>query len=170
LSATKSPISANFFHQGSTSSSTTVSISNLDVQGSLALDVQTMKSYSYWILTIADTQVVLPYLISDCPMAWGLKDKVMDVGSYWMFFIASDPIILRGFLLVACRHLSLVGLQDEYTQLATHYNLYYLQTLRRYIQSDDISLRREAVAITTVLALDEVSCQSALYRKGCTRY
>jgi hypothetical protein len=103
-------------------------------------------------------------------MAWGLKDKVMDVGSYWMFFIASDPIILRGFLLVACRHLSLVGLQDEYTQLATHYSLYYLQTLRRYIQSDDISLRREAVAITTILALDEVSCQSALYRKGCTRY
>ncbi|WZH45440.1 uncharacterized protein QYS62_006499 [Fusarium acuminatum] len=104
------------------------------------------------------TQVVLPYLVSDCPLAWGLKDKVMDVGSYWMFFNASDPIILRGFLLVSCRHLSLVGLQDEYTQLAMRYKLYYLQTLRGYILSDDISVRRKAVAITTVLALDEMAC------------
>lgn len=129
-----------------------------------------MKSDRYWILTLADTQVVLPYLISDCPLAWGLKDKVMDVGSYWMFFNASDPMMLRGFLLVACRHLSLVGLQDEYTQLAMRYKLYYLQTLRGYILSNDISVRRKAVAITTVLALDEVSCQSALYQKVYTRY
>ncbi|KAH6963131.1 hypothetical protein DER45DRAFT_552516 [Fusarium avenaceum] len=104
------------------------------------------------------TQVVLPFLISDCAMAWGLKDKVMDVGSYWMFFNSSDPIILRGSLLVACRHLSLVGLQDEYAQLATRYKLYYLQTLRRYILSNDLSSRRKAVAITTVLALDETAC------------
>ncbi|KAM0250800.1 hypothetical protein ACHAP5_002017 [Fusarium lateritium] len=101
------------------------------------------------------SKVVLPDLVNDCPMASGFKDKVMDIGSYWMFFTASDPIMLRGLLLLACRHLSLVGLQDEYTQLATHYNLYYLQTLRRYMLSDDLSLRRQAVAITTVLALDE---------------
>lgn len=103
-------------------------------------------------------------------MAWGLKDKVMDVGSYWMFFNSSDPIILRGSLLVACRHLSLVGLQDEYAQLATRYKLYYLQTLRRYILSNDLSSRRKAIAITIVLALDEVSCQPALYREAYTRY
>ena len=87
----------------------------------------------------------------------GLKEKVIDIRSHWMFFISSDPIILRGFLLAACRHLSLVELQDQYADIAIKYKLSYLQGLQRRMFVDKPSSRREAVSMTTVLAFDEVS-------------
>ncbi|KAF4987533.1 hypothetical protein FGRMN_10318 [Fusarium graminum] len=86
------------------------------------------------------TQVVLPSQIDTCTASWGLKDKVKDFRSYWMFFIATDAIVLRGLLLVACRHLSLVGMQDE------------------CMLTEDPAIRCEAIAMTTVLALDEMAC------------
>ncbi|KAH7184813.1 uncharacterized protein B0J16DRAFT_414254 [Fusarium flagelliforme] len=103
-------------------------------------------------------QTVLPAQISYCPIVMGLKEKVIDIRSHWMFFISSDPIILRGFLLAACRHLSLVELQDQYAPMAIKYKLSYLQGLQRCMFVDKPTSRREAVSMTTVLAFDEVIC------------
>jgi hypothetical protein len=106
---------------------------------------------------VTDIQTVLPAQISYCPIVMGLKEKVMDIRSHWMFFVASDPIILRGFLLVACRHLSLVELQDNYADMAIRYKLSYLQGLQECMFINKPSSRREAVSMTIVLAFDEVS-------------
>ncbi|KAM0345069.1 hypothetical protein ACHAPU_006955 [Fusarium lateritium] len=125
---------------------------------SITLFRRILSPREHFMFNHSDTQVVLPSQIDTCTASWGLKNKVKDFRSYWMFFIATDAIILRGLLLVACRHLSLVGMQDEYAQLAMRYKLQYLRNLQRCILAEDPATRREAIAMTTVLALDEMAC------------
>ncbi|OBS24715.1 hypothetical protein FPOA_05255 [Fusarium poae] len=103
-------------------------------------------------------QTVLPAQISYCPVVMGLKEKVMDIRSHWMSFVASDPIILRGFLLAACRHLSLVELQDNFADMAIRYKLCYLRGVQESMFINESSSRREAVSMTIVLSFDEVMC------------
>ncbi|KAF5669995.1 hypothetical protein FHETE_4678 [Fusarium heterosporum] len=84
--------------------------------------------------------------------------QILSPREHFMLNHSTDAIILRGLLLVACRHLSLVGMQDEYTQLAMRYKLQYLRNLQSCILTEDLAMRREAIAMTTVLALDEMAC------------
>lgn len=119
------------------------------------------SDFTSMLKQVVDIQTVLPAQISYCPIVMGLKEEVMDIRSHWMLFIASDPIILRGFLLAACRHLSLVELQGEFVDMAIRYKLSYLRGLQQCMFVNDPSSRRKAVSMTTVLAFDEV--RSPLY-------
>ncbi|KAI1016417.1 hypothetical protein LB503_010367 [Fusarium chuoi] len=72
--------------------------------------------------------------------------------------LSTDSVLLRGCLLAACRYLSEVELRDEYALLAIQYKQYYIQSLRKGLSSRSLPSRRNAVAMTTVLALDEITC------------
>ncbi|KAF4964767.1 hypothetical protein FSARC_7366 [Fusarium sarcochroum] len=87
-------------------------------------------------------QILLPFQVTHCPVILGTQEKFMNIRNNWIFFAASDPVILSGFLLAACRYLSQVEPRDECAQLATQLKLHYLRT----------------VAMTTVLAFDEIMC------------
>ncbi|KAF5636103.1 Aflatoxin B1 aldehyde reductase member 3 [Fusarium sp. NRRL 52700] len=87
-----------------------------------------------------------------------IAEKAAEIRGNWIFFVSNDPVLLRGCLLAACRYLAQVELRDDYTLLAIQYKQYYLQSLRKALSSRGLSSRRNAVAMTTVLALDEITC------------
>ncbi|KAF5632529.1 hypothetical protein F25303_9396 [Fusarium sp. NRRL 25303] len=87
-----------------------------------------------------------------------IAEQAAEIRSNWIFFVSTDPVLLRGCLLAACRYLAEVELRDEYALLAIQYKQYYLQSLRKGLWSQSLPSRRNAVAMTTVLALDEITC------------
>ncbi|XXG99422.1 hypothetical protein Hte_005761 [Hypoxylon texense] len=74
----------------------------------------------------------------------------------WVIFSSTDIDLLKGFLLVSCRHLSMVQLEEEYVEMAIRYKLAYIQSLREIISTEDLSLGRVAVSKAIVLAFDDL--------------
>ncbi|KAI1055287.1 hypothetical protein LB505_009493 [Fusarium chuoi] len=103
-------------------------------------------------------QTVLPSQIAHCPIVMEIAEQAAEIRSNWIFLVSTDSILLRGCLLAACRYLSEVELRDEYALLAIQYKQYYIQSLRKGLSSRSLPSRRNAVAMTTVLALDEITC------------
>ncbi|KAF4416358.1 hypothetical protein FACUT_12654 [Fusarium acutatum] len=103
-------------------------------------------------------QTVLPSQIAHCPIIMDIAEQASEIRSNWIFFVSTDLVLLRGCLLAACRYLAQVELRDEYALLAIQYKQYYLQSLRKELSSRSLPSRRNAVAMTTVLALDEITC------------
>lgn len=109
-----------------------------------------------------DVQVVLPYLNLHCPVLKNVDEPSEYMRKNWIFFSSTDADFLQGFLLAACRHLSMVNLDGDYAQFAIQYKLRYIQSLRQAISSDTPSSCRIAVTQALVLTLDEVRPKSRL--------
>lgn len=109
-----------------------------------------------------DVQVVLPYLNFHCPVLKNMGESGEYMRKNWIFFSSTDTDFLQGFLLAACRHLSMVNLDGDYAQFAIQYKLRYIQSLRQAISSDNPSSCRIAVTKALVLTLDEVRLKSRL--------
>ncbi|KAI5459603.1 hypothetical protein BGZ63DRAFT_255019 [Mariannaea sp. PMI_226] len=101
-------------------------------------------------------RVVVPYLDHHCPVMQYLGEYHEYIRKNWILLSSTDADLLRGFLLAACRHLSLVHLNKDYTQFALEYKLDYVQSLRKAISEGNPSSRRIAVTRALVLALDEI--------------
>lgn len=115
------------------------------------------------MLTISlDVQVVLPYLNFHCPVLKNVGESSEYMRKNWIFFSSTDADFLQGFLLAACRHLSMVNLDGDYAQFAIQYKLRYIRSLREAICSDNPSSCRIAVTKALVLTLDEVRPKSYL--------
>lgn len=70
---------------------------------------------------------------------------------------STDAGFIKGFLLVACRHLSLVQSMVEFEEKVFQYKLQYLENLRKDISTQPAILHPRSVASALVLAFDEVS-------------
>ncbi|KAH8658537.1 hypothetical protein BGZ61DRAFT_371055 [Ilyonectria robusta] len=101
-------------------------------------------------------QVVLPYLNFHCPVLKNVGESSEYMRKNWIFLSSTDADFLQGFLLAACRHLSMVNLDGDYAQFAIQYKLRYIQSLRQAISSDNPSSCRIAVTKALVLTLDEI--------------
>lgn len=77
-----------------------------------------------------------------------------------MLFSSTDASLLRGFLLAACRHLSMVNGEGEYAQLAIQYKLSFIRDLRETIFTEDPLFAGMAITKSLVLAFDEVRPKS----------
>lgn len=92
-----------------------------------------------------------------CPVIKHFAEYSHYMRDNWLLFSSTDIDFLKGFLLASCRHLSLVHFQEEYARIAIQYKLDYVQSLRKIISTEDLSLGRVAVTRALVLASDDVS-------------
>ncbi|KAF4971405.1 hypothetical protein FZEAL_9856 [Fusarium zealandicum] len=101
--------------------------------------------------------VVVPQLCLQCPILEHLGRGHRSMRDNWVLYSSTDTDLLKGFLLAACRHLSVFQSEEEYTQLALQYKLSYVQSLREVISMGNPSLSRVAVARAMVLVFDEIT-------------
>ncbi|KAH7141096.1 hypothetical protein EDB81DRAFT_799406 [Dactylonectria macrodidyma] len=101
-------------------------------------------------------QVVRPHLNLNCPVMKNAGESQEYMRQNWMFLSSTDIDFLRGFLLAACRHLSIVNMDENYVQLAIQYKLGYVQSLRQDILANNEASKRVAVTKALVLTLDEL--------------
>ncbi|KAH8888064.1 hypothetical protein GQ53DRAFT_725278 [Thozetella sp. PMI_491] len=101
-------------------------------------------------------QVVVPYMCHYCPVPQHSKEFHQRMRGNWVLLCSTDVDLLKGFLLAACRHLSAVHSEKEYSQFAEQYKLNHLQTLREAVLAENPSMIRKAIATAVVLAFDEI--------------
>lgn len=101
--------------------------------------------------------MVIPHLDFHCPVMNHLAEYHAHMRKNWIFFSSTDVDFLQGFLLAACRHLSMVHVdRNYYAQLATQYKLRYVKSLRQSISAEAQPLSATAVTRALVLAFDEL--------------
>ena len=103
-----------------------------------------------------DVQNVVPDMIGNCSVMGYLDEHHQTFTENWMINSSTDECLLRGSLLVASRHLSLV-FPKEYAELAVRYKLKHVQALRDAISTGGLGASRRAVATALILTYDEVS-------------
>ncbi|EMT72244.1 hypothetical protein FOC4_g10001693, partial [Fusarium odoratissimum] len=74
----------------------------------------------------------------------------------WILVSSTDAGFIKGFLLGACRHLSLVQSMVEFEGKAIQYKLQYLENLRKDISTQPAILHPRWVASALVLAFNEI--------------
>lgn len=118
-------------------------------------------------MTFPDVQEIAPLLETQCPVVNHFGQNHDSMRGNWLLFSSTDINLLHGFLLTACRHLSLQ--QGEiYAVWAIQYKLKYVQDLRESLSADDPTSRRTAVSKALVLAFDEVNKNSSPMTFICT--
>lgn len=104
--------------------------------------------------------MVIPYLDFHCPILNRLAEYHAHLRKNWLFFSSTDIHFLKGFLLAACRHLSMVYPDGDYAQLAIQYKLSYVKSLRQGISAEAEPPSGTSVTRALVLAFDEVSSKN----------
>ncbi|CAM1504983.1 Fc.00g106200.m01.CDS01 [Cosmosporella sp. VM-42] len=101
-------------------------------------------------------RVVFPNMQVQCPVIQYLGELQAYVKANWILLSSTDMDLLKGFLLAACRHLSMVGVEKEYDEFAIQYKLRYVRNLRETISAGNLVSSRMAVTRALVLAFDEI--------------
>ncbi|KPM38265.1 hypothetical protein AK830_g8296 [Neonectria ditissima] len=101
-------------------------------------------------------KVVMPYLNNYCPVLQHLGEWHKSMRNNWILHSSTDVDLLRGFLLGACRHLSMVNSEEKFAEIAVQYKLSYVKSLRETISTQSPSSKRIAVTKALVLAFDEI--------------
>ncbi|KAH6880359.1 hypothetical protein B0T10DRAFT_581623 [Thelonectria olida] len=101
-------------------------------------------------------QVVAPNMKTHCPLMTYLGGRHSYVKNNWILVSSTNIDFLRGFLLAACRDLSMMSSKTEYSELAIQYKLTYVQNLREAMLCGDQVSRQTAVTRALVLAFDEI--------------
>lgn len=122
---------------------------------------------------------------SYCPVIYDLGKRHEYIVNNWILISSTDIELLSGFLLTACRHLSMVEHKQEYEESALQYKLRCVEGLRSTISAGILSSSRMAVTKALVLVSDEVgkipSCRfqniyefdpdyASRYAHGCKTY
>ncbi|KAH7253676.1 NADP-dependent oxidoreductase domain-containing protein [Fusarium redolens] len=102
-------------------------------------------------------KVVMPYLDTHCPIARSVGQYHNYIKSNWIVVSSQDLDFMRGFLLVASRHLSMVASKIEFENKALQYKLEYIKKLRQDVSMQPMSMNPRSVTSALVLAYDEVS-------------
>ncbi|TEA15687.1 hypothetical protein C8034_v002283 [Colletotrichum sidae] len=108
------------------------------------------------------TNIVFPRVRDSCPIVNYIDKDEHYIRDNWILLGSIDVDFLNGFLLAACRHLSIVEKEKEYAGLAIEYKLRNIRGLRESILGDSLTASRSAVTRALVLACDDLMIQDAL--------
>ncbi|KAF5626154.1 hypothetical protein F52700_8871 [Fusarium sp. NRRL 52700] len=73
----------------------------------------------------------------------------------WIMISSTDAEFIRGFLLAASRHLSMVESNTKFEEIAIRYKLEYLAKLRKDVAMQPMSISPRSVSSALVLSFDE---------------
>lgn len=104
-----------------------------------------------------DIKIVMPYLSAHCPIARSLGQYHEYLRRNWIIISSHDAEFIRGFLLAASRHLSVVESNIEFEEIAIRYKLEHLAKLRKDVSMQPMSINPRSVSSALVLSFDEVS-------------
>ncbi|KAI3572617.1 hypothetical protein IWW34DRAFT_856618 [Fusarium oxysporum f. sp. albedinis] len=100
--------------------------------------------------------VVVPYLNEHCPIVNSMNQQHQYFRNNWIYVALKEEGYYRGFLLSACRHLSLVHQEHQYDDLAVEYNLHYISEQRRNVATGGTAAARKAITMALILGFDEI--------------
>ncbi|KAM0270257.1 hypothetical protein ACHAQH_009498, partial [Verticillium albo-atrum] len=105
-----------------------------------------------------------------CPVVNYQYPAEKHIKENWAMFSTTDIDLLKGCLLAACRHLSLVHQESEYEDFALQYKLNILASMRSTTWKGDMAASRSAVTKAMVLAFDEMMlhdlCTASKHARG----
>ncbi|CVK86395.1 uncharacterized protein FMAN_06326 [Fusarium mangiferae] len=111
-------------------------------------------------------KIVMPYLSARCPIARSIRQYQEYLRKNWIIISSHDTEFIRGFLLAASRHLSMVESNIEFEEIAIRYKLEHLAKLRKDVAMQPMSISPRSVSSALVLSFDEVSLPIHI----CVRY
>ncbi|EXL73871.1 hypothetical protein FOPG_10932 [Fusarium oxysporum f. sp. conglutinans race 2 54008] len=101
-------------------------------------------------------KIVMPYLSAHCPIARSLGQYHEYLRRNWIVISSHDAEFIRGFLLAASRHLSMVESNIEFEEIAIRYKLEHLAKLRKDVSMQPMSINPRSVSSALVLSYDEM--------------
>ncbi|EMT67128.1 hypothetical protein NOF04DRAFT_15993 [Fusarium oxysporum II5] len=101
-------------------------------------------------------KIVMPYLSAHCPIARSLGQYHEYLRRNWIVISSHDAEFIRGFLLAASRHLSMVESNVEFEEIAIRYKLEHLAKLRKDVSMQPMSINPRSVSSALVLSFDEM--------------
>ncbi|KAF4953302.1 hypothetical protein FGADI_6068 [Fusarium gaditjirri] len=116
-------------------------------------------------------KIVMPYLRARCPIARSVRQYHDYVRKNWVIISSYDAEFIRGFLLAASRHLSMVESRVEFEEIAIRYKLEHLAKLRKDVAMQPMSISPRSVSSALVLSFDEpIVDASRKHPNGLTTY
>jgi hypothetical protein len=98
----------------------------------------------------------MPYLSAHCPIARSIRHYQQYLRNNWIIISSYDAEFIRGFLLAASRHLSLVESKTQFEEIAIRYKLEHLAKLRKDVAMQPMSINSRSISSALVLSFDEV--------------
>ncbi|KAI3587998.1 NADP-dependent oxidoreductase domain-containing protein [Fusarium oxysporum f. sp. albedinis] len=114
-------------------------------------------------------KIVMPHLSAHCPIARSLGQYHEYLRRNWIIISSHDAEFIRGFLLAASRHLSVVESNIEFEEIAIRYKLEHLAKLRKDVSMQPMSINPRSVSSALVLSFDEVSLSIHIWSLHASR-